>query len=120
MENANNLNKINGKNQKEINLSSKGENEENFSEIKMSLKDFPTLNTLYNNNSNIFNSLSQSKKVSKEEKKQNDNYTKAKKNKLLLDEKNTYKAQIKFGVNKNNTNKNLNNKNDLKQKKKKI
>ena len=121
MENSNDLNKINGKNQKEINISSKGENEENFSEIKMSLKDFPTLNTLYNNNSNIFNSLSQSKKVSKEEKKQNDNYTKAKKNKLLLDEKNTYKTQIKFGTNKNknNTNKNLNNKNDSKQKKKK-
>ena len=107
MENSNNSNLLNSKSQKELKISSKNKDEDGFSRIKISLKDFPTLNSLYDKNYNLENNKnSKIKRCTTEDFKRNKKFSKVA-NKFLFEEKNIHKTQIiNTDINKTKFNKN--------------
>lgn len=107
MENSNNSNLLNSKSQKELKISSKNKDEDGFSRIKISLKDFPTLNSLYDKNYNLENNKnSKIKRCTTEDLKRNKKFSKVA-NKFLFEEKNIQKTQIiNTDINKTKFNKN--------------
>ena len=107
MENSNNSNLLNSKSQKELKISSKNKDEDGFSRIKISLKDFPTLNSLYDKNYNLENNKnSKIKRCTTEDFKRNKKFSKVA-NKFLFEEKNIQKTQIiNTDINKTKFNKN--------------
>ena len=107
MENSNNFNLLNSKSQKELKISSKNKDEDGFSRIKISLKDFPTLNSLYDKNYNLENNKnSKIKRCTTEDFKRNKKFSKVA-NKFLFEEKNIHKTQIiNTDINKTKFNKN--------------
>ena len=107
MENSNNSNLLNSKSQKELKISSKNKDEDEFSRIKISLKDFPTLNSLYDKNYNLENNKnSKIKRCTTEDLKRNKKFSKVA-NKFLFEEKNIQKTQIiNTDINKTKFNKN--------------
>ena len=107
MENSNNSNLLNSKSQKELKISSKNKDEDEFSRIKISLKDFPTLNSLYDKNYNLENNKnSKIKRCTTEDFKRNKKFSKVA-NKFLFEEKNIQKTQIiNTDINKTKFNKN--------------
>ena len=107
MENSNNFNLLNSKSQKELKISSKNKDEDGFSRIKISLKDFPTLNSLYDKNYNLENNKnSKIKRCTTEDFKRNKKFSKVA-NKFLFEEKNIQKTQIiNTDINKTKFNKN--------------
>ena len=107
MENSNNSNLLNSKSQKELKISSKNKDEDGFSRIKISLKDFPTLNSLYDKNYHLENNKNPKiKRCTTEDFKRNKKFSKVA-NKFLFEEKNIQKTQIiNTDINKTKFNKN--------------
>ena len=107
MKNSNNSNLLNSKSQKELKISSKNKDEDGFSRIKISLKDFPTLNSLYDKNYNLENNKNPKiKRCTTEDFKRNKKFSKVA-NKFLFEEKNIQKTQIiNTDINKTKFNKN--------------
>ena len=121
MENSKQNEIINSKISKEIKTSLKNENAIGLSNIKMSLKDFPTLHTLYDSKYNMYftNNNTIIKRSTTEDFKQNTNSSNKIDNKIFFNEKNVKKNQNKTKTYKFNKNKNFNHKTNLGQNKKK-
>ena len=121
MENSKQNEIINRKISKEIKTSLKNENAIGLSNIKMSLKDFPTLHTLYDSKYNMYftNNNTIIKRSTTEDFKQNTNSSNKIDNKIFFNEKNVKKNQNKTKTYKFNKNKNFNHKTNLGQNKKK-
>ena len=121
MENSKQNEIINSKISKEIKTSLKNENAIGLSNIKMSLKDFPTLHTLYDSKYNMYftNNNTIIKRSTTEDFKQNTNSSNKIDNKIFFNEKNVKKNQNKTKMYKFNKNKKFNHKTNLGQNKKK-
>ena len=121
MENSKQNEIINSKISKEIKTSLKNENAIGLSNIKMSLKDFPTLHTLYDSKYNMYftNNNTIIKRSTTEDFKQNTNSSNKIDNKIFFNEKNIKKNQNKTKMYKFNKNKKFNHKTNLGQNKKK-
>ena len=121
MENSKQNEIINSKISKEIKTSLKNENAIALSNIKMSLKDFPTLHTLYDSKYNMYftNNNTIIKRSTTEDFKQNTNSSNKIDNKIFFNEKNVKKNQNKTKMYKFNKNKKFNHKTNLGQNKKK-
>ena len=121
MENSKQNEIINSKISKEIKTSLKNENAIGLSNIKMSLKDFPTLHTLYDSKYNMYftNNNTIIKRSTTEDFKQNTNSSNKIDNKIFFNEKNVKKNQNKTKMYKLNKNKKFNHKTNLGQNKKK-
>ena len=121
MENSKQNEIINSKISKEIKTSLKNENAIGLSNIKMSLKDFPTLHTLYDSKYNMYftNNNTIIKRSTTEDFKQNTNSSIKIDNKIFFNEKNVKKNQNKTKMYKFNKNKKFNHKTNLGQNKKK-
>ena len=121
MENSKQNEIINSKISKKIKTSLKNENAIGLSNIKMSLKDFPTLHTLYDSKYNMYftNNNTIIKRSTTEDFKQNTNSSNKIDNKIFFNEKNVKKNQNKTKMYKFNKNKKFNHKTNLGQNKKK-
>ena len=121
MENSKQNEIINSKISKEIKTSLKNENAIGLSNIKMSLKDFPTLHTLYDSKYNMYftNNNTIIKRSTTEDFKQNTNSSNKIDNKIFFNEKKVKKNQNKTKMYKFNKNKKFNHKTNLGQNKKK-
>ena len=121
MENSKQNEIINSKISKEIKTSLKNENAIGLSNIKMSLKDFPTLHTLYDSKYNMYftNNNTIIKRSTTEDFKQNTNSSNKIDNKIFFNEKNVKKNQNKTKMYKFNKIKKFNHKTNPGQNKKK-
>ena len=121
MENSKQNEIINSKISKEIKTSLKNENAIGLSNIKMSLKDFPTLHTLYDSKYNMYSTNNNTiiKRSTTEDFKQNTNSSNKIDNKIFFNEKKVKKNQNKTKMYKFNKNKKFNHKTNLGQNKKK-